>query len=98
MAIPPLSGYDGAASAVADGPEPPLQAGVRPENLFFTAALRRALIAVLRALAVPEAEVIAIAPFFPEYRPFAEATGGNLVVVPPIWRISRSILRPWPRP
>lgn len=37
----------------------------------------------MRALAAtPEAEFVAIAPFFPEYRPFAKAAGGNLVVVP----------------
>ena len=28
------------------------------------------------------AEFIAVAPFFPEYRPFVESSGGNLVVVP----------------
>lgn len=53
------------------------------KTCLFAAALRPGLIAIMRALAAtPEAEFVAIAPFFPEYRPFAKAAGGNLVVVP----------------
>ncbi len=76
-------GYDGIRQAVADDLNRRFQAGVRPQNLFFTCGAAPALIAVLRALAVPDSEVIAIAPFFPEYRPFAETNGHNFVVVPP---------------
>ena len=76
-------GYDGTRQAVADDLNRRFQAGVRPQNLFFTCGAAPALIAVLRALAVPDSEVIAIAPFFPEYRPFAETNGHNFVVVPP---------------
>ena len=58
-------------------------AGIRPENLFICCGAAPGLIAIMRALAAtPEAEFVAIAPFFPEYRPFAKAAGGNLVVVP----------------
>ncbi len=54
---------------------------IRPQNLFFTCGAAPGLIAVMRALSVPDAEIIAIAPHFPEYRPFAENNGCKLVVV-----------------
>ena len=41
------------------------------------------LVAVLKALAVEQAEVLAIAPYFPEYKPFAENAGFRFKVVPP---------------
>ncbi len=58
-------------------------AGVRAEDLFMSCGAAPSLIAIMRALsATPEAEFVAIAPFFPEYRPFATCSGGKLVVVP----------------
>ena len=57
-------------------------AQVDPGNLFLTCGAAPALTAVFRALAVPGAEVLAIAPFFPEYRPFAESAGLDFRVVP----------------
>ena len=58
-------------------------AGARAEDLFITCGAAPALCAVLRALAAPSAEVLAIAPFFPEYKPFAEEAGMVFKVVPP---------------
>ena len=57
-------------------------ANVAPEQLFLTCGAAPALTAVFRALAAPNAEVIAIAPFFPEYRPFAEQAGLTFRVIP----------------
>lgn len=57
-------------------------AGIRPENLFICCGAAPGLIAIMRALAVPGAEFVAIAPYFPEYKPFATCAGGKLVVVP----------------
>ncbi len=58
-------------------------AGVRPEDLFICCGAAPGLIAIFRALAAtPEAEFVAIAPFFPEYRPFTACAGGKLTVVP----------------
>ncbi|MGM9639997.1 MAG: pyridoxal phosphate-dependent aminotransferase [Faecousia sp.] len=58
-------------------------AGVRAEDLFMSCGAAPSLIAIMRALsATPEAEFVAIAPFFPEYRPFSACSGGKLVVVP----------------
>lgn len=54
---------------------------LEPKHLFFTCGAAPALIAVLRALAVENSEVVAIAPFFPEYRPFVENTGSKFVLV-----------------
>ena len=56
---------------------------VRPEELFIGCGAAPELCAVFRALAVPGAEFLAIAPFFPEYRPWVEEAGGTLKVVPP---------------
>ena len=57
-------------------------AGVRPGDLFVGCGAAPELVSVIRALAVENAEFIAVAPFFPEYRPFVESSGGKLVVVP----------------
>ena len=78
------AGYDGVRKAVADDLNVRFQAGVRPENLFFTCGAAPALVSVLKALITgPEAEILTVAPFFPEYRPFTEANGGKFTVVPP---------------
>ncbi len=58
-------------------------AGVRPEDLFISCGAAPALCAVFSALAVPGAEILAIAPYFPEYKPFAESAGAIFKVVPP---------------
>ncbi len=55
---------------------------VKPEELFITCGAAPGLTAVFRALAVENAQVLAVAPFFPEYRPFAESAGLNFQVVP----------------
>ena len=54
-----------------------------PEDIFVTCGAAPGLTAVFRALAEPGGEVLAIAPFFPEYRPFAQAAGLTFRVVPP---------------
>ena len=53
------------------------------KNLFLTAGAAAAITICFKALAEPEDEFIAFAPFFPEYRCFVESVGGKLVVVPP---------------
>lgn len=58
------------------------QTSVRPENIFFTCGAAPALISVIRALAVKDAEVLGIAPYFAEYRPFVEENGAKFVPVP----------------
>ena len=68
--------------AVADDLNARYDAGVRPGDLFIGCGAAPELVSVIRALAVEDSEFIAVAPFFPEYRPFVESSGGKLVVVP----------------
>lgn len=58
-------------------------AETRPEDFFIGCGAAPELMAVFRALAVPEGEILAIAPYFPEYQPFAEEAGLIFKVVPP---------------
>ena len=69
--------------AIADDLNARYNAGVRPEDLFIGSGAAPELISVFRALAVPQGEILAIAPYFPEYKPFAEANGSVFKVVPP---------------
>lgn len=75
-------GSDEARAAVAADLNARYDARIRPQNLFFTCGAAPALIAAIRALAVEGAEIMAIAPYFAEYRPFVEANGPKFVVVP----------------
>lgn len=83
-----VHGYTSAAGdyearkAVADNLVRRTGAEIRPENIYFTCGAAPALISVIRALAVPQAEVLVIAPYFPEYRPFVEMNGCRFVAVP----------------
>ena len=72
-----------ARQAIAHDLNSRYDAGVKAENLFITCGAAPALTSVFRALATENAEILAIAPFFPEYRPFAEAAGLSFRVVPP---------------
>lgn len=78
----PAAGAPDARKAVADNLAMRTGMLVRPENIFFTCGAAPALVSVLRALAVEKSEVIAITPYFPEYRPFVEFSGSKFVAVP----------------
>lgn len=53
------------------------------DNFYITCGAAAALTISFGALVTPECnEIIAIAPYFPEYKVFAENAGGKLVVVP----------------
>ncbi len=53
------------------------------EEFFIGCGAAPELTSVFRALAVEDGEVLAIAPYFPEYKPFAEQAGLQFRVVPP---------------
>jgi len=57
-------------------------AHVVAEKMFLTCGTSPALSAALTALSVPKGEVLVIAPYFPEYSPFAQIAGLELKVVP----------------
>ena len=69
--------------AIADDLNDRFDAGVGPEDFFIGCGAAPELTAVFSALAVPNGEILAIAPYFPEYKPFAESAGLIFKVVPP---------------
>lgn len=69
--------------AIADDLNARYDAGVRAQDLFIGCGAAPELVAVFRALAVANAEILAVAPYFPEYKPFAEGAGATFKVVPP---------------
>ena len=77
------AGLNSTRQAIADNLSKRFGMHIKFSELFLTCGAAPALISVIKALAVtPESEIVAIAPFFPEYRPFAESNGAKLVVVP----------------
>ena len=77
------AGFDTARAAVAKDLANRFGLDVKASELFFTCGAAPALISIIKALTVDaDSEIMAVAPFFPEYRPFVNANGGKLVVVP----------------
>lgn len=56
---------------------------IPPECVYLTSGASSSLAITLAALVSPGEKVAVLAPFFPEYRVFAEAAGAEVVVVPP---------------
>ena len=77
-------GFEEARASRRQGSVPPASVWTsRPASCSSPAAPLPALISIIKALIVDaDTEIMAIAPFFPEYRPFVNANGGKLVVVP----------------
>ncbi len=76
-------GFEEARAAVAKDLAARFGLDVKASELFFTCGAAPALISIIKALIVDaDTEIMAIAPFFPEYRPFVNANGGKLVVIP----------------
>ena len=72
-----------ARTAIANDLNQRYGTSITPEELFLGCGASAELCTVFRALTVPGAEVLAIAPYFSEYGPFAESAGCTLKVVPP---------------
>ena len=76
-------GFAEARAAVAKDLTDRFGLEVKAGELFFTCGAAPALISVIKALLVDhDSEIMAVAPFFPEYHPFVTGNGGKLVVVP----------------
>lgn len=84
-----LHGYTTAAGllslreAIAEDLNRRFDAHMSAGRLYVTCGAAAALCISLRAILLPGDEVVVLAPFFPEYRVFVEASGGILKVVPP---------------
>ena len=74
--------YD-ARKAISDDLNARYGVSTRPEEFFLGYGAAPELVSVFRALAVPGGELLAVAPYFPEYKPFAEEAGLIFKVVPP---------------
>ena len=72
-----------ARQAIADDLRGRYGASVSPGEIFLTCGAAPALVAVFGALTFPGAEILAIAPYFPEYRVFVEGVGARFAEVPP---------------
>ena len=85
-----LHGYTTAAGlpslrrAIAEDMRKRYAAELDPDKMYIICGAAAGLAICLRALVQPGEEVIAFAPFFPEYRMFTEGVGGVLVTVPPL--------------
>ena len=69
--------------AIADDLNGRFGTQITPQELFIGCGAAPELCAVFRALAVPQANIVAFAPYFPEYKPFAEQNGLEFRVVAP---------------
>ena len=69
--------------AISDDLNARYGAQTKPESFFLGCGAAPELCAVFRALAVDGGEILAIAPYFPEYKPFAQEAGLIFKVVPP---------------
>ena len=77
------NGFEDARAAVAKDLSDRFDLNVKASELFLTCGAAPALISIIKALVLDsDSEIMAVAPFFPEYRPFVTANGGKLVVVP----------------
>ena len=77
------AGCDELRSAVAGSLTRRFGMAISPENVYVTCGAAASLSSCFGALTLDaQSEFVALAPFFPEYRCFAEALGGKLRVVP----------------
>ena len=56
---------------------------ITADELFLDTGASAGLCTAFRALSRPDGEILAVAPYFSEYEPFAESAGCTLTVIPP---------------
>lgn len=77
------AGFEAARNAVAEDLTERFGISVKASELFFSCGAAPALISVIKALTIDSnSEIMIVAPFFPEYRPFVQANGAKLVIIP----------------
>lgn len=83
-----LHGYTSAVGdyetrqAIADDLNARYGIATKPEEFFLGCGAAPELVSVFKALSVPGGEILTVAPYFPEYKPFVESAGMTLRVVP----------------
>ena len=82
-AYTPAPGLPGLRKAIARELNERSAAGFDWRRVYVTMGASSGLAAFCRAVLLPGDKVVAFAPYFMEYRVFAEAAGGTLVTVPP---------------
>ncbi|WP_373899746.1 pyridoxal phosphate-dependent aminotransferase [Haloimpatiens sp. FM7315] len=76
-------GHDSVRDAIASSLNKNYGTNYTKNNLFMTCGAAPTLMACFKALICDdESEIMAIAPYFPEYKCFVEASNGKLTVVP----------------
>ena len=81
--------------AISDDLNARYGAQTKAEDFFLGCGAAPELCAVFRALSVEQGEILAIAPYFPEYKPFVQEAGLRLRVVPadiPSFQINMQLL------
>ena len=78
----PAQGDPQARRALADDLNARFGTDYDPDCLYLTVGAAAALCCALSAMGCPGDEFITFAPYFPEYKVFAESAGGTLVSVP----------------
>lgn len=76
-------GDPGVRKAVSDKIQRSFGVNVPPDYIYMTAGAAASLCIALKAMTVPGDETVVFAPFFTEYRVFAEAAGSKVVVSRP---------------
>ncbi len=69
--------------AISDDLNARYGAATKPEEFFIGCGAAPELCSVFKALAIPGGEILTVAPYFPEYKPFVEEAGLTFKVVPP---------------
>ena len=69
--------------AIADDLNRRFETDITPGELFVGCGAAPELCAVFKALSFPGAKILAIAPYFPEYKPFVESAGAEFQAVEP---------------
>jgi len=77
------AGYEDVRGAIAKSINKKFNTSFGVQNILMTTGAAGGLNVILKTLLDPEDEVIVFAPYFSEYRVYAENYGGKLVVVPP---------------
>lgn len=78
----PTLGIDSAREAVAKSLNDRFDMQYERKDIFMVSGAAGAIAHAVRAVTTPGDEVITFAPFFPEYRPYIEASGAALKIVP----------------